>query len=457
MNKNNSKDLTIGSPAKLIFYFALPIFLGSLFQQFYNLVDTTIVGHTLGSDALAAIGATAPIYGLIVGMAVGINNGFSIIVARYFGAKDITKMKNSIAMILILNFIISILFTFAGVITIKSLLEYLNTPQDIMESSYGYIVTIFYGMIITITYNMEAGILRAIGDSKTPLKYLVYSSIINIVLDIVFIVNFNLGLKGAAFATLISQFVSVVLCFNHIIKRCPELKLCKENFKLDFNLLKDLFITGLSMGFMLSIVSIGSVALQSSINNFGKDIITAHMAARKISEITMMPLGTLTTASATFVSQNYGANKLDRIKDGIKKTFLMGAVWSSFVVIVCYLFGGYIIKALTGNNQAIIIDTAVKYLKINTPFYYILAVLLVLRTSLQSIGRNFTPLISSSIELIGKFVVVGYLAPALGYFGVCICEPIIWILCAIFVTVVFFGDKKFKIDKNQSFEQENIV
>lgn len=444
MGKNKMTDLTTGNPTKLIFYFALPIFLGTMFQQMYNLVDTIIVGHTLGENALAAVGATAPLFGLIVGMAIGMNNGFSIVVARYFGAKDMDKMRQAVAMTVILDLIISVVFTVVGVVIIKDLLVFLNTPAEIIEDAYGYISIILMFIVITIMYDMIAGILRALGDSRTPLVYLIYASILNIVLCFIFILVFKLGIRGSAYATVISEILTVVLGFNHIIKRCPELKLSKADFKYDGHMLMELFTSGLSMGFMLSIVSIGSVALQSAINSLGKEIITAHMAARKIIEFYMMPLGALANAAATYVSQNYGAKKYERIKIGLKKTVLMSAIASTVVVITAFAFGTYIIEFLTGTNDILIINTAVKYLKINTPFYYVLGILLIYRSTLQGIGRNFTPLISSSIELLGKFAVVAFLAPTMGYLGVCISEPIIWITCTIFVLIVFYSDKRFK-------------
>ena len=449
MEKNKITDLTKGDPGELIFYFALPIFLGSVFQQMYNLADTVIVGYTLGENALAAIGSTTPLFGLIVGMALGMNNGFSIVIARYFGAKNMDKMRQAVAMTVILDLIISVVFTVVGVSQIRHLLEFLNTPAEIINDAYGYIVVILMFMTVTIMYNMIAGVLRALGDSRSPLVYLIYASILNVVLVFTFILVFRWGIKGSAYATVISQILSVILGFNHIIKRCPELKLSKIDFKYDGTMVMELFTSGLSMGFMLSLVSIGSVALQSAINSFGKDIITAHMAARKVSEIFMMPLGTLATGAATFVSQNYGAKKYERINIGLKKTVFMGAIWSTIVVIVSFAFGPYIIKYLTGTNDTLIIDTAVRYLRINTPFYYVLAILLIYRSTLQGIGRKFTPLISSSIELLAKFAVVGFLAPTMGYLGVTISEPIIWVSCAIFVLIVFYSDKKFKLEIKQ--------
>lgn len=450
MEKNKITDLTIGDPGKLIFYFALPIFLGTIFQQMYNLADTVIVGYTLGENALAAIGSTTPLFGLIVGMAVGMNNGFSIVIARYFGAKEMNNMRQAVAMTVILDLIISLVFTIAGVSAIRYLLEFLNTPIEIINDAYGYIVVILAFMIVTIMYNMIAGVLRALGDSRSPLIYLIYASILNVILVFIFILVFKWGIRGSAYATVISEFFAVILGFNHIRKKCPELKLSKADFKYDSSMVMELFTSGLSMGFMFSLVSIGSVALQSAINSFGKEIITAHMAARKVSEIYMMPLGTLATAAATFVSQNYGAKKYERINLGLKKTVTMGAIWSTIVVTTAFAFGPYIIKFLTGTNDTLIIDTAVKYLRINTPFYYVLAVLLIYRSTLQGIGKKFTPLVSSSIELLSKFAVVGFLAPTMGYLGVCISEPIIWIACSIFVLIVFYSDKNFRSVTKQS-------
>jgi len=221
MEKNKITDLTIGNPGKLIFYFALPIFLGSIFQQMYNLADTVIVGYTLGENALAAIGSTTPLFSLIVGMAVGMNNGFSIVIARYFGAKEMNNMRQAVAMVVILDLIISLVFTIVGVSVIRYLLEFLNTPLEIINDAYGYIVVILMFMIVTIMYNMIAGVLRALGDSRSPLIYLIYASILNVILVFTFILVFKWGIRGSAYATVISQFVAVILVFNLIIKKCP--------------------------------------------------------------------------------------------------------------------------------------------------------------------------------------------------------------------------------------------
>lgn len=439
---NRIKDMTEGNTIKLIIMFALPIFLGNILQQFYNVIDTVIAGYNLGDDALAAIGATSAICSLIIGMAVGMNNGYSIIVARTFGEKDEEKLKNAVALMFILNIIIGLLITITSLIIAMPVLRLLNTPPEIIDNAYRFIVIIFIGIPATILYNMEAGILRALGNSKTPLFFLIISLLINIGLDLFFIIVMHMGISGAAFATVLSEILAAVLGFIHIVKYYPELKLSRKNFQFEKDFVVEMFTVGLSMGLMSSIFAIGTVMLQGAINGLGKATITAHMAARKIDEALMYPLGTLAAANATFVGQNYGAKKMERIKEGIKKTCLVGFIWSTIAVVLIYLFAPALAKIITGSSEAYIIDTAAKYLKINIPFFYVLDILLVFRTSLQGLGRKIAPLISSSIELVGKCVATWYLTPKLGYFGVCVTEPILWILCMLFLAGIFLKHSK---------------
>lgn len=281
---------------------------------------------------------------------------------------------------------------------------------------------------------MEAGILRALGNSKTPLFFLIVSLVVNVALDLVFVVQMKLGVSSTALATVLAQILSAVLCYIYILKYYPELKLSKRHLIFEKKLVGEMFATGLSMGLMYSIFSIGSVVLQSAINGLGKATITAHLAARKIDEMMMLPLSTLVTANATFVGQNYGAKKMERIKEGIKKTCLSGFIWATFSIIIVFTMAPILINVITGTSDNYVIETATKYLKINIPFFYPLAILLVVRTSLQGIGRKIAPLVSSSIELIGKCVVTWWLVPKIGYLGVCISEPILWVLCMLFLS-----------------------
>jgi len=427
------KDLTKGNPMKLMILFAIPILIGNLFQQLYNLIDTVIVGQTLGINALAAVGATAPIANLLIGFAVGMTNGFAVVVARFFGAKDLKQMRKAIAGTIVLGMTTSIVLTIMGIVGIRPLLKLLNTPGDVIESAYSFLRIIIFGMTFSMIYNMLAGILRALGDTKSPLYFLIISTVANIALDYLFICRFKMGVEGAAYATIIAQLLSAILCFMYIIKNYPILRLKKEDFKVSFPLVTELYSTAVSMGLMLSVVSMGTVILQNAINGFGTTTIAAHTAARKISDMLMLPFSTLSVTAATFSSQNLGANKPERIKKGLKQIILISWIWATVSVILAYTFAPLIVSGITGTSKTQIVRTATRYLRIDTPFYYILGILTVTRSVMQGIGQKLIPIIASFMELIGKMVAVCYLAPKLGYFGVCITEPIIWIACTIFL------------------------
>ena len=435
--KTKSVSLTEGNILKSIVIFAIPILIGNIFQQLYNVADTAIIGNVLGDQALAAVGATSALYSLVIGFANGITNGFSVVLARVFGEKDAEKLKQTAALIYFLTLSISIILTLASVISLHSILVVLKTPKNILPRTEAYLRIILTFAIVTMMYNMFSGILRAIGDSKTPLYFLLLSSALNVGLDFLFVKGLNRGIGGAAEATVIAQIVSVSLCIIYIWRKCPVLKFSVRYLKWDKALVKELLLTGFSMGLMLVVVSIGSVALQSAVNSLGEQIIAAHTAARKIDEIFMMPLGTLSTAAATFASQNFGAGKYDRIHKGIKDAVLIAIVWSACAILIVFAIGKYMVKWLTGTSDAEIISNALMYMKINIVFFLVLSILLVLRSSLQGVGRKVVPVLGSGVELILKFGAVNIITNRLGYFGVCILEPIIWGICAIMVLVDF--------------------
>ena len=435
--KAKSVSLTEGKILKSLVIFAIPILIGNIFQQLYNVADTAIIGNVLGDQALAAVGATSALYSLVIGFANGITNGFSVVLARVFGEKDEEKLKQTSALIYFLTVIISIILTLASVISLHSILVMLKTPENILPKTESYLHIILTFAIVTMLYNMFSGILRAIGDSKTPLYFLLLSSALNVGLDFLFVKGLNRGIGGAAEATVIAQIVSVSLCIVYIWKKCPVLKFSMRYLKWDKALVKELLLTGFSMGLMLVVVSIGSVALQSAVNSLGEQIIAAHTAARKIDEIFMMPLGTLATAAATFASQNFGAGKYDRVYKGIKDAVLIAIGWSVCAILIVFAIGKYMVKWLTGTSDAEIISNALMYMKINIVFFLVLSILLVLRSSLQGVGRKVVPVLGSGVELILKFGAVNIITNRLGYFGVCILEPIIWGICAIMVLVDF--------------------
>lgn len=312
------KDLTKGNPKKLLLQFALPVFLANICQLFYSLVDSRIVGQTLGDTSLAAIYATNSVSSLIVGFLLGLASGFAILVARYFGANDEKELRRSMAGAILLGLITALVLTILSVLFLRPLLHVLNTPDTVIEEAYDYIRIILLGMVITMAYNVLAGILRAIGDTVAPLLFLIVSTILNIFLDYFFIMNLGMGVKGAAQATIICQAVSVVLCILYIWRKYPMLHLKREDFRMDLNLVEKLYSTGISMGFMLSIVYLGTLALQGAINTFSDETIVAHGAARKITEIFMLSFSVFGTTMATYASQNYGAGEIKRIKEGVR-------------------------------------------------------------------------------------------------------------------------------------------
>ncbi|MDD3219924.1 MAG: MATE family efflux transporter [Lachnospiraceae bacterium] len=431
-------NMTYGNPIKVILMFAIPILFGNLFQQLYNIVDTAIIGHVLGDQALAAVGATTAIYGLIIGFASGMTNGFSVVLARAYGAGKNVEIKKTVAMTVVLTVLVSTIITIVGLLGIRPLLIFLNTPETILEQSLSYLHVILAFTIVTMLYNMFAGLLRAIGNSRMPLLFLIVSTIVNIVLDILFVQGLHMGIEGAAYATVIAEIVSVVFCIVYIKKYCRLLWPEKEYLVWKKTLVSELFLTGLSMGLMIALASIGSVALQSSVNSLGEEIIAGHTTARKIHDILIMPLGTISVAASTFVSQNYGAGKNHRVYKGIEASILISFVWNVITCLIAWTGSLYLVRILTGSSDENVIQTAILYLKINVPFYFLLSILLVLRCSLQGIGKKILPLIVSGIELVLKFAAVGMITPTLGYMGVCIIEPLTWGICVVIVFVDFF-------------------
>ncbi|MCI7767262.1 MAG: MATE family efflux transporter [Oscillospiraceae bacterium] len=436
------RELTSGKPAKMILTFAVPIALGALFQQLYSMIDTVIVGRTIGVEAIAALGSTSYISNLIIGFMSGLTNGFAIVTARHFGAGDEVKMRRSVAGTIILGLAVSAVFTVLSMIFLRPFLRILNTPEEIFETSYSYISIILLFMTSAMLYNMSAGVLRAVGDSVTPLVFLIMSSFLNIGLDLLFIVKLNMGVRGAAYATVVSQIFSFALCCVYIGVRFPYLIPRGEELRVTVKELSELMAMGLSLALMFSIVEIGSLILQRAINNFGTDTIAAHTAARKISSILMLPYSAFGSACATYCSQNLGAGRPERVGKGIKSAVVMCWIWSAAAVAVGYLFSPAIISWIAGTEERFIVDLASKYMRVNTPFYFILAVLIVMRSSLQGLGRKTIPVASSVIEMIGKAVVAFAAAPALGYFGVMISEPIVWFFMTILLVWGYARDRE---------------
>ena len=444
MNKTKSKSrsvksMTEGNVMYLLLAFSLPIFIGNLFQQLYNVVDTVVIGHFLGDEALAAVGSTSAIYSLLIGFTYGLSNGFSVVLARLFGADDEDSLHRTVGMSALISVVFAAFLTGASLLFMRPLLVSLKTPESIIEMSADYLLIIMGMSTVTMLYNTLSGFLRALGNSRLPLYALILASAVNVVLDILFVGYMDMGVKGAAYATVIAQAISAGMELYYIAKACPILHIRREYLRPDRRMIAELLSTGISMAMMLVLTNIGTVAMQSAVNGLGVVTITGHTAARKIHDIFILPLGTICTSAATFVSQNYGAKKMDRVKMGIKSSMLLGMMWCVVAVGICLLFGRAMVYALTGTQNAEVADTTMRYLLINVPFYFVLNVLLVLRNSLQGMGRKIVPLAASFTELAGKFIAAFIMAPMLGYLGVCLIEPITWIATAMIVAGGFIS------------------
>ena len=429
--KHRKTTLTEGNPVKLIVLFAVPIFLGNLFQILYSLIDTKIVGSTLGETALASVGSVSTLYNLLTGFFNGLTLGFSVVTARFYGSGEEKALKKNIAGAITLGFGTAIVLITLTAVFLKPILRLLQVPAEQFDMSYSYIVVLVWGMFITLAYNLCANTLRATGDSVTPLIYLVISSLVNVGLDYFFILILHLGVAGAAYATVIAQFLSVVLCLIRIYRGFPILHVGREDFQFDREQLWQLYQNGLSMGLMSSLVNFGTVVLQSGINQLGTSIIVAHTAARKVFEIWNLPISVMGSAMATYCGQNYGAGKYGRIREGIKGALGLGAVWAVVVFIMAHTISPYLIRFITGSDSPEIIYWGRKYLEYDMSFIILCVGIVVLRNSMQGFGDYKTPVFSSFIELMGKVVFTFTFVRFFGYWGIIWTEPVIWVLMVI--------------------------
>lgn len=441
-------DLLHGPIFKSLVIFAIPLLISNIFQQLYNTVDTMIVGNYLGDTSLAAIGSCASIYELLVGFALGIGNGLSIVTARSFGSGDKTLLKKSVASSLVIGIISSIVITIIGIIILYPLLQILNTPENIIQEAYSYISIITLFIVVMFAYNLCSGLMRAIGNSFMPLVFLIVSSCLNIVLDILFITQLNMGVQGAAVATVISQGVSVLLCIIYILKKTEILIPEKEHFKVDQALYKEMLGQGFSMGFMSSIVSAGSVILQYGINGLGYLTIAGHTAARKLYMFFNMPFMAMGMAMSTFVPQNKGANQYKRIRQAMRYAYIYDIVMAGIVTVILMLCSTGLVKFISGSQEPIVINNASLYLKVVGPFYAVLGILVQTRFALQGLGKKMLPLISSIIEFFGKIIFVLVFIPKFQYLAVIFCEPVIWCVMAIQLVYSFYTNPYIKNAKS---------
>ena len=422
-----TKDMTTGNPVKLILFFSIPLLIGNVFQQFYSMVDTIIVGRYVGVQALAAVGVTGSLSFLILGFTFGLTGGFSVIIAQRFGANDEDGLRKSVATSTILSIISTIIITLASMLSAKPVLSLMNTPDDIINDATIYIIIIFAGTCATVFYNMIAGILRSLGDSKTPLYFLILSSILNIILDLFFILNFNMGVRGAAYATVIAQGISGILCLLYALKKYPILRLKKEDWIWDKNFALKHLNVGIPMALQFSITATGVMVLQTALNAFGSTVIAAYTAASKVEQIVTQPGISFGTTMATYCGQNLGAGKYDRIKEGVKKGSIITIMVSIIAAVVLFVFGKSLSTLFISSDQIEALNYSKQYLNTVAAFLPILGMLFIYRNSLQGIGDAFIPMMAGVAELVAR-VIVAFTFPAfIGYIGICLASPFAWI------------------------------
>ncbi|WP_426743719.1 MATE family efflux transporter [Gemmiger formicilis] len=422
-HKSRVLDMTQGDPFRLVLQFSMPLFCSNLLQQLYNLTDTALAGHLLGSAALAEIGATAALYGLIMNFAFGMNNGLALTVSRYFGAGDESGIRRAVGWMVTLSAAVSLVLTGCSLLGRDALLTVLQVPAQAWGGASAYLTVILLGIPLTMLYNMEAALL-----------FLLFSSVLNVGLDAAFMGPLGLGVRGAAIATVLAQGISAVLGVVYILRGYPELRFTPRQLgAATRRAVTSMFWAGLSMGLMSAIYNLGSVALQSSINALGSVYITAQTAARRLAELYFIPGGALGIGVATFSSQNLGAGRRSRIWQSVKAALAIYFVWWVFVMAFTFLLGGAAIRGITGSTDEVIISNALLYLKISAPVIPPMAVLVILRNMLQGIRHTVEPLLASGLELVGKVIFAVWLVPVRGYRAVCFCEPTTWVVCFVFI------------------------
>lgn len=441
-----TKDLTQGNPLKLIIAFATPLFLGNLLQQLYNLMDTMIVGHFLGVDALAGVGATGSINFLIVGFCMGVCNGFVIPIAQKFGARDYKTMRAFFANSIYLSLGFAVVITTIVCLLARNILNVMQTPENIFGYSYTYIFIIFAGIPATFAYNLLAGVIRSVGDSKTPLIFLVISTVLNIGLDCAFIVVFKLGIAGAAYATILSQVLSAILCLIVIIKRYDVLHISGGEWELNGYYMNQLCGMGIPMGLQYSITAIGSVILQSSVNTLGSLAVASATATNKISMFLASPYDALGSTMATYGGQNIGAGRVDRIREGIRKSCSIAIGYFFIAFTVVYFFMDNMVALFVADPDPLMISQSRYFMMWLVSFYIPLAVVNIFRFLIQGVGFPKFAVLAGVFEMIARTIVGLFIVPVLGFTGMCLASPLAWILADSFLIPAYFSVMK-KLEK----------
>ncbi|GMC00599.1 MATE family efflux transporter [Enterococcus thailandicus] len=449
------RELTKGNPAKLIFIFTIPLLIGNIFQQFYNMVDMIIVGQTLGKNALAAVGSTGSLTFLIIGFAQGLTAGLAIITAQRFGAQDYRGLKKSFATSIIISLVVTIILTVLSLLFIRPMLQLMQTPPEIIDQAQAFISIILMGIFASMSFNLLSNVIRALGDSRTPLFFLIIAVIINVILDLVFIIHFGMGVEGAGIATVIAQVASSLLCLIYIKRKIPLLQLRKKDFVFDKKEIRTHLNISLPMAFQASIIAIGAIILQSALNSLGTDVVAAQAAAGRIDQFATQPMMSFGITMATFTAQNYGAKEYGRILKGVKQCLLMSGGFSIIAGAVVIIFGHSFVHLFVDASETRVFELAQIYFNINGSLYWILAILFILRYTLQGLGQSKIPTIAGIMELIMRSFAAIFLTALWGYPGAAAASPLAWIgSVAVLLYSYFKAIKKLrKLDEQQQLER----
>ena len=452
MARGRTLDMTRGRILPMMLQFALPMMLGNLFQHLYNLADMTIAGYALGDHALAAISATAALVTLINTTAMGFNTGNSILIAQAFGAGDHDRTRRSVAGVFELCLILIVILTVGLLLLIDPLLKLIQTPADLYADARAYIVILIAGLCATMLYNMLAGAFRALGNSRVPLMFLIFSSILNVILDLVFMVPLQMGVRGAALATVIAQGISAVLSVLYFYKSYPLFRPRRSDFRGNRALLLDMLPMGISAALTNSLFAIGDIAVQGALNNLGDDAIIAKAVARKIQSFCIIPSICTANTCATFTAQNYGAGRLGRITQGLKVANLFSLCCNVVTFALIYLFGGSIIQVVTNTDSAAVVENGVLMLRIVVAFVFTQTIVTSFRMAIQSMKRKLIPMLGTGIELLTRCFCAFVLAPSLGFLGICFAEPLSWVVsgAAMVICYVLILRKEQRVMKTQS-------
>lgn len=452
-----TKDMTEGSPMKLILGFSIPLLFGYLFQQLYNLVDTMIVGQFLGVDALAAVGSTGSINFLIIGFCNGVCSGFALPVAHRFGAKDYKSLRKLWANSIWISGIFAVVMTLVTVILCRWILSVMQTPENIMEYAYQYILIIFIGIPATYLFNLTSGMIRTLGNSRAPLVVLMVSSVLNIAMDLIFILFFHLGVSGAALATVLSQVIAGIICVVYIKKRVTILHLQEDEWRPHKREFMELFNAGVPMGLQYSITAIGSVILQTAVNTLGSAAVASVTAASKISMFIVCPFDSMGATMATYGGQNAGGYKLDRLHKGLGSCVLLGAVYSVIALGIIYFFGTSLLQLFVDAGEIGILNDAQKFLLINGIFYFPLALVNIVRFMIQGMGFGAFAILAGVLEMIARALIGIFFVPRFGFVAACFASPLAWIFADAFLIPAYFSVwKKMKGHLEESAKRKTL-